>query len=236
VGSEMCIRDRDYFDRNPDLESFLKRKQETRLLNLTRDLSTMANITYVRQQEQLGLGHAISVARDIINQEPFAVFLPDDVIIGRTPVIKQLMAVYNQYQSSVIAVQAVPKRSTPRYGIIEPRSITRNTYQALNLQEKPQPEDALSNLAIVGRYILTPDIFDAISVTPPGKNNEIQLTDALQILLKKQPVYACKFSGKRYDTGNPMGWLETNIELGLQDPDLAPGLMKYLKKITTIQR
>ena len=221
----------DYFDRSFELEYVLEQKGETELLQEMRRLSNLVNICYIRQKEQLGLGHAVLIARDIIADEPFAVLLPDDVIDSRVPALKQMIEVYEQRGTSVIAVERVSAQDTVKYGIIEPKEISHRLYQVLSLAEKPEPQEAPSDLGIVGRYILVPDIFDALAATPPGRINEIQLTDALQLLLKRQLISACEFEGVRYDTGTPSGWLEATIALALKDPDIGPGLRQYLRRL-----
>ena len=221
----------DYFDRSFELEYVLEQKGETELLQEMRRLSNLVNICYIRQKEQLGLGHAVLIARDIIADEPFAVLLPDDVIDSRVPALKQMIEVYQQRGTSVIAVERVSPQDTVKYGIIEPKEISHRLYQVLSLAEKPEPQEAPSDLGIVGRYILVPEIFDALAATPPGRIKEIQLTDALQLLLKQQVISACEFEGVRYDTGTPSGWLEATIALALKDPDIGPGLRQYLRRL-----
>jgi UTP--glucose-1-phosphate uridylyltransferase len=220
----------DYFDRSFELEYFLAQKGETRLLQEMRELSGLINVCYIRQKEQLGLGHAVLATRDIIADEPFAVLLPDDIIESKVPVLKQMLEVYEQYKTSVVAVERINSEDAIEYGVIEPKEISRHTYQVLSLVEKPEPVEAPSNLSIVGRYILTPQIFDALKVTRPGKNREIQLTDALQLLLKQQAIYACEFEGVRYDTGTPLGWLKATVAFALKHPDLGQELKKYLRQ------
>ncbi len=220
----------DYFDRSFELEYFLKQKGETRLLQEMRELSGLINVCYIRQKEQLGLGHAVLATRDIIADEPFAVLLPDDIIESKVPVLKQMLEVYKQYKTSVVAVERINSEDTVEYGVIESKEISRRTYQVLSLVEKPEPVEAPSNLGIVGRYILTPQIFNALKVTQPGTNQEIQLTDALQLLLKKQAIYACEFEGVRYDTGTPLGWLKATVAFALKHPDLGQELKKYLRQ------
>jgi len=221
----------DYFDRSFELEYVLEQKGETKLLQEMRRLSNLVNICYIRQKEQLGLGHAVLIARDIIADEPFAVLLPDDVIDSRVPALKQMIEVYQQRGTSVIAVERVSPQDTVKYGIIEPKEISHRLYQVLSLAEKPEPQEAPSDLGIVGRYILVPEIFDALAATPPGRIKEIQLTDALQLLLKQQVISACEFEGVRYDTGTPSGWLEATIALALKDPDIGPGLRQHLRRL-----
>ena len=220
----------DYFDRSFELEYFLEKREEDELLKAMREISNMANICYIRQKEQLGLGHAILATKDIVGGEPFAVLLPDDIIDSKVPALKQLLEVYERYQTNVIAVERVSERDTVKYGIIEPEKISDRLHQVLSLVEKPEPKDAPSNLSIVGRYILRPEIFDALELTGPGKKGEVQVTDALQLLLKEQKIVACEFEGVRYDTGTPQGWLEATIALALSHPDLGPQLREYLRK------
>ena len=221
----------DYFDRSFELEYVLEQKGEAELLQEMRRLSNLVDICYIRQKEQFGLGHAVLIARNIIADEPFAVLLPDDVIDSRVPALKQMIEVYEQRGTSVIAVERVSAQDTVKYGIIEPKEISHRLHQVLSLAEKPEPQEAPSDLGIVGRYILVPEIFDALAATPPGRINEIQLTDALQLLLKRQVISACEFEGVRYDTGTPSGWLEATIALALKDPDIGPGLRQYLRRL-----
>ena len=220
----------DYFDRSFELEYVLEQKRETKLLQEMRELSDLIDICYIRQKEQLGLGHAILTAKGIIGDEPFAVLLPDDIIDSKMPTLKQMIEVYEQYKTNIIAVERVSSQDTIKYGIIEPRKVSEHIYQVLSLAEKPQPTQALSDLGVVGRYILMPQIFDILEVTPPGKNQEIQLTDALQLLLKQQTIYACEFEGVRYDTGTPLGWLEATIAFALKHPDIKQKLREYLRQ------
>ena len=221
----------DYFDRSFELEHFLEQKGETNLLKEIRELSSLADIGYIRQKEQLGLGHAILTAKEIVGKEPFAVLLPDDIIDSKVPALKQMVEVYGQYQASVIAVERVSKQDTVKYGIIEPKKVADRVHRVLGLVEKPEPAQAPSNLGVVGRYILTPEIFDALEVTPPGKNQEIQLTDALQLLLKQQAIYAYEFEGVRYDTGTPLGWLKATLAFALKQPDIGPEIREYLRRL-----
>lgn len=219
----------DYFDVCFELESFLERKGDEERLRQMRELSGMVDICYIRQKEQLGLGHAILMAKDIVGNEPFAVILPDDIVDSEVPTLKSMLDIYEKYGAGVIAVEKISDEDTRKYGVIEPRQLSAGVYEILNLVEKPEPEQAPSRLGIVGRYVLTPGIFEAIKVTPPGTGNEIQITDALQILLKKQKLYAYELDGIRYDTGSPLGWLKANIALALKRDDIEPELRKYLK-------
>ena len=221
----------DYFGRCAELESFLKRKGQTELLRQMRELSRLADIGYVQQKEPLGLGHAVLTARDSVGDEPFAVILPDDIIDGREPALKKMLAVYEKYGGSVVAVEPVGDEDTRKYGIIEPKRLAKGIYQVLSLVEKPEPPDAPSRLGIVGRYILTPQVFEVLAATPQGKGREIQLTDGLQRLLAQQKLYACEFDGVRYDTGTPLGWLEANAALALKRGDIGPPFREYLRKL-----
>ena len=221
----------DYFDRSFELEHFLGQKGKSEQLREMQKLSELADICYIRQKEQLGLGHAVLTVKNIIGEEPFAVLLPDDIIDGEKPALKQMLEVYEEYGSNVIAVERVAAEDTRKYGIIEPKKISDSIYQVLSLAEKPEPADALSDLGVVGRYILMPQIFDALTATPLGSGKEIQLTDALQLLLKQQTIYACEFDGVRYDAGTPPGWLKATLAFALQRPDMGTELREYLRQI-----
>jgi UTP--glucose-1-phosphate uridylyltransferase len=221
----------DYFSHNTGLEAFLKGKGETGLLHRVHSLSEMADISFVRQQERLGLGHAVLMATATVGEEAFAVILPDDIIQSRVPVLQQMLAVWECHQSSVLAVEALNPQDSRKYGVIKPVEVAGNTCRVSGLVEKPEPQDAPSNLGIVGRYILSPSIFDAIRTTEPGRGGEIQLTDALQILLKEEQIYALSFEGTRYDTGTPLGWLKAQAALALQDPALAAEFGDYLRRL-----
>ena len=221
----------DYFDRSFELEYFLEQKGETKLLQKMRELSSLVDICYIRQKEQLGLGHAILKARTLVGEEPFAIILPDDIIDSKVPALKQMIDVYEQYKTNVVAVKQVSREEVNKYGIIEPKEIASRLYQVLGLVEKPEPKEAKSDLGIVGRYILMPQIFDALEITLPGKNREIQVTDALQLLLKQQVIHAYEFEGVRYDTGTPLGWLEATVAYALKHPDLGAELRKYIRQL-----
>jgi len=221
----------DYFDRSFELEYVLEQKGEIKRLQEIRELSNLVNVCYIRQKEQLGLGHAILTAKEIVGEEPFAVLLPDDIVDSQVPVLKQMVEVYEQYKTNIVAVERVNSQDTKKYGFIEPKKLSGNIYQVLSLTEKPEPAQAPSNLAVVGRYILMPQIFDVLEVTPPGKNQEIQLTDALQLLLRQQTVLAYEFEGVRYDTGTPLGWLKATIAFALKHPDVGQELREYLRQL-----
>jgi UTP--glucose-1-phosphate uridylyltransferase len=221
----------DHFDRSFELEDILKKKGDRELLRKLQNISELADICYIRQKEQLGLGHAILVTKDLIGDEPFAIFLPDDIIEAKVPAMKQMIEVYNRYQHSVIAVEPVAKENTKAYGIIAPKQLEDRVYQVLSLVEKPEPKDAPSDLGIVGRYILTPEIFGMLEKTTPGKGGEIQLTDGLRLLLEKQPIYAYQFEGIRYDTGMPLGFLKASVEFALNRPDIGAKFREYLRQL-----
>jgi UTP--glucose-1-phosphate uridylyltransferase len=221
----------DHFDRSFELEHIVMEKGDGELLRKLQNISELADICYIRQKEQLGLGHAILVTKDLIGDEPFAVFLPDDLIQAKVPAMKQMIEVYNRYKHSVIAVEPVAKEDTKAYGIIKPKQVEDRVYQVQSLVEKPEPKDAPSNLAIVGRYILTPQIFGMLEKTAPGKGGEIQLTDGLRLLLEKQPIYAYQFEGIRYDTGMPLGFLKASVEFALNRPDIGAKFKEYLRQL-----
>jgi UTP--glucose-1-phosphate uridylyltransferase len=221
----------DYFDRSPELEHFLELKGDTEKLAQMRELSSMVDVCYVRQKEQLGLGHAILTARDLVGDEPFAVILPDDIIDSQVPCLKSMIAIYEKYGAGVIAVERVSDEETRKYGIIEPEPVADRIYRILSLVEKPEPSRAPSRLGIVGRYVLTPQTFNALRITPPGAGNEIQVTDALHLLLQQQELYAFELEGVRHDTGTPLGWLKANMALALKHDDFGAELREYLKKL-----
>ena len=226
----------DHFDLNHELEHFLEEKGEIEKLRRVRHISDLAQIAYVRQKEQLGLGHAVLMAKDLIGHEPFAVILPDDVVVADRPCIGQLIHAYQQTHGSVVALMEVPPEETSRYGVIagEPvdEGLNHGRLRRLTrLVEKPDPSDAPSNLAIIGRYVLTPKIFDKLEQTPHGAGGEIQLTDAIEMLMEEQGVYGYEFQGQRYDAGTTMGWLQASVELALQRPDVGGEFRKYLQTL-----
>jgi UTP--glucose-1-phosphate uridylyltransferase len=221
----------DYFDSCLELEHFLEQKGDEAHLQQMRRLSSLVNICYIRQKEQLGLGHAVLMAKDIVGREPFASISPDDIIDSDVPSLKSMIEIYDKYGAGVIAVERVSDEDVNRYGIIEPRQVSERVYQILSMVEKPELAQAPSRLGIVGRYIMTPEIFETIEATPPGKGNEIQLTDALQILLKQQKLYAYELEGVRYDTGTHLGWLKANVAYALKRHDIGLELREYIKKL-----
>ncbi len=223
----------DHFDLNHELEHLLEEKGDIEMLRQVRAISDLAQVAYVRQKEQLGLGHAVLMAKDLIGHEPFAVILPDDVCVGDRPVIGQLIHAYQRTHGSVVAVMEVPPEETSRYGVISAQPsedpLDHGRLHAVSgLVEKPAPEDAPSNLAIIGRYVLTPKIFDKLEQTQRGAGGEIQLTDAIQSLMDEQQVFAYEFEGTRYDAGTTIGWLQASVELSLLRPDLAPAMREFL--------
>jgi UTP--glucose-1-phosphate uridylyltransferase len=223
----------DHFDLSYELEHLLEEKGDIEMLRQVRHISDLAQVAYVRQKEQLGLGHAVLMAKDLIGHEPFAVILPDDVVIGDRPCIGQLIHAYQQTHASVVAVMEVPHEDTGRYGVIasEPSNDPLDhgrLHKVSGLVEKPKPAEAPSNLAIIGRYVLTPKIFDKLEQTQRGAGGEIQLTDAIQALMEEQQVFAYEFEGTRYDAGTTMGWLKASVELALQKPELAREFRTYL--------
>ncbi|HUS18644.1 MAG TPA: UTP--glucose-1-phosphate uridylyltransferase GalU [Terriglobales bacterium] len=224
----------DHFDHSYELEKMLEEKGKTDLLTIVRQISDMIHVAYVRQKEALGLGHAILMARELVGDEPFAVLLADDVIDAPVPCLKQMMKVFEQTQSSVIATQEVNGPAISSYGVIDGTSVRGKMNGKLlrvkNLVEKPRPEDAPSNRAIIGRYILTPEIFKSLEKTNLGAGGELQLTDGIRHLLRKEKVYAYTFDGVRHDTGDKLGFLKATVEFALQRPDLGDGLRDYLRK------
>ncbi|MDP2728286.1 MAG: UTP--glucose-1-phosphate uridylyltransferase, partial [Dehalococcoidia bacterium] len=229
AGGKRAIED--HFDRSFELEAALEKKGDKALLDKVRRISELAEICYLRQKEQLGLGHAVLIPKDLIGDEPFAVILPDDIIESQTPCLKQMMEVYDRFRCSVLAVERVDAGEIEKYGIVEARLVEDRVYQVLNVVEKPSPERAPSNLGIVGRYILTPQIFEVLENTPPGKGGEIQLTDGIQGLLRRQAVYAYEFEGVRYDAGTPLGFLKASVEIAIKRPDIGEAFCHYLKSV-----
>jgi UTP--glucose-1-phosphate uridylyltransferase len=219
----------DHFDTAFELEASLAENGKAEILKEIRKISDMADFCFVRQARALGLGHAILCARHLVGDEPVAVFLGDDIIDAPVPVMAQMIQLYEKLNAPVIAVQEVPASEVKQYGILDATEEEPGLFRIRDLVEKPSPEEAPSNLAIIGRYLLTPDIFPILENTKPGKNNEIQLTDALRTLAAKRPVYGYRYQGKRHDTGDKLGFLKATIEYGLKDPELGPALSEYLK-------
>ena len=223
----------DHFDISVELEQLLESRGEIEKLRQIRAISDLAQVYYVRQKEQLGLGHAVLMAKDLVGHEPFAVILSDDVVVGERPCIGQLIQAYEQTHSSVVAVMEVPNEETSRYGVIggEQSPTDPRLYHVTDLVEKPEPSKAPSNLAIIGRYVLTPKIFEKLEQTPRGAGGEIQLTDAIQALMQEQDVYGYAFDGVRYDAGTTMGWLKASVELALQRPEMGTEFRRYLQSL-----
>ncbi len=225
----------DHFDKSLELEMELRKKQNDDLLHLVEDISNLVDIHYIRQKEPKGLGHAIYCARSFIGNEPFAVLLGDDIVDAQVPCLKQLIDVYNEYKTTVLGVQEVDWEEVDKYGIVSPKHIEDRVYKVKGLVEKPLKEEAPSNIAILGRYIITPQIFSLLETTQPGAGGEIQLTDALRELAGQEAMYAYSFIGKRYDVGNKLGFLEATIEFALKREDLNDSFRQYLKKLVKEQ-
>jgi len=223
----------DHFDTSYELERLLEERGKTDLLEQVRAVSNMINTSYVRQGEQLGLGHAVLMARDLVGDEPFAVMLGDDIIDSAVPCLKQMIDVFELHGGPVIAVQQVPKSEISAYGVIDgiPEGESGRVYRVRDLVEKPTLEEAPSDLAIIGRYILTPDIFDVLERTPRDKGGEIQLTNGLRALNEKHPIYGYRFEGIRHDAGNKLGFLKATVEFALKRPDLGGPFREYLKSL-----
>jgi len=221
----------DHFDAAFELEYYLQDRGKLEELGEIKTISEMASVSYVRQKEPLGLGHAILCARPLVGDEPFGAFLGDDVIVARTPCMRQLLAVFERYGGPVLAVERVPRDEISRYGVIRPKPVGGNVYEVLDLVEKPPAHEAPSDLAIIGRYVLTPDLFPLLAETRPDARGEIQLTDGLRALRRARLLYAVEFEGKRYDTGDKLGFLKATVEFALARPDLAEAFRAYLKTL-----
>lgn len=221
----------DHFDVAFELESFLEARGKTELLTEIRKISDLINIAYVRQGEPLGLGHAVLMTAPLVGNEPFAVILADDVIDGTPPALAQMIKVYEEVQGPVILVERMPPDQVSNYGVIAAETIRPGVYRITDMVEKPPRDQAPSDLAIIGRYILTPDIFDALRATKEDRTGEIQLTNGLKQLLKTRPLYACEVTGVRHDTGNKLGFLKAVVYFALRRPDLAGPFRDYLKSL-----
>ncbi|MFZ5634576.1 MAG: UTP--glucose-1-phosphate uridylyltransferase GalU [Bacillota bacterium] len=221
----------DHFDKSPDLEAQLREKGKKDLLELVRDIGEMVDIHYVRQKEPKGLGHAVYCARKFIGDEPFAVLLGDDIVRSKVPCLKQLIDLYGETGGSVIAVQEVPPEDVSKYGILDAEEVRAGVFRIRDLVEKPPAQSAPSRLAIMGRYIITPGIFDILARTGPGAGGEIQLTDALRVLCREEPMYGLAFRGRRFDVGDKLGYLKATVEFALDRPDLAAEFGNYLRQI-----
>jgi UTP--glucose-1-phosphate uridylyltransferase len=221
----------DHFDVNVELETFLEARGKRDQLAEIRKISDMINFAYVRQGEPLGLGHAVLVTRALVGDEPFAVILGDDVIDAEPPALRQMVQVFDEVQGPVLAVERVERDQVSAYGIIDAEPMQDGVYRIRDLVEKPSPEEAPSNLAIIGRYILTPDVFETLAVTKRDRTGEIQLTNGLRQLLQRRPLFACEVKGVRHDTGNKLGFLKAVVHFALKRPDLAEPFRQYLKTV-----
>jgi UTP--glucose-1-phosphate uridylyltransferase len=221
----------DHFDVAFELEEELKAKGKHKILSEVQRIADLVTFCYIRQKKALGLGHAVLTAKRVVGNEPFAVLLGDDIIDAETPVLKQMMLVHQRYPATILAIQKVPRSQTGQYGIIDAKRIENGVYLVKHLVEKPAPSEAPSNLAIIGRYILTPEIFPALEQTRPGKGGEIQLTDGLKLLMDKQPIYAYEFQGNRYDAGDKLGFLKATVEMGLKNKEFGSEFRSYLQKL-----
>lgn len=221
----------DHFDVSFELEHLLEQRGKTDLLAQMRQISSMARVSYVRQQEALGLGHAVLQAEDGVGDQPFAVMLSDDIIDSDIPGLRQLLDVYEKYDAPVIGTMQVAGEAISRFGVLDVDEVEDGVFKVKDMVEKPPFAEAPSDLAIIGRYVLTPDIFDEIKSTKPGAGGEIQITDAMRSLLKKRPFYAVRFKGTRHDAGDKLGFLIATVEFALQREDLGPDFREYLKSL-----
>ena len=223
----------DHFDKNVELEASLIASNKNLLLESIRSIiPSHVKCIYTRQSEPLGLGHAVLQAKTIINDEPFAVLLADDLTDAKTPVLKQLISQHQKEQASVIAIEDIPKDKTVQYGIVDVSDSKNNLYKINSIVEKPQPKDAPSTLGVIGRYVFNPEIFDCLEKIKPGKGGEIQLTDAIQMLLSQQSIFAYQFEGKRYDCGDKLGFMKANIEFSKRHPEIGKEFIEFLKSIS----
>jgi UTP--glucose-1-phosphate uridylyltransferase len=223
----------DHFDESPELQRALEEKGDHKKLEMLERIESMVQLSFTRQPAPRGLGHAILMAKDLVGDEPFGVLLGDDIVVNDDkPCLRQLMDVQERFGGSVIAAMRVPREQISRYGNVAPgETIAPRTLRVRDLIEKPKPAEAPSDLAVIGRYILTPDIFEKLEQTEPGSGGEIQLTDGIRALLKHQQVFAYEFEGTRFDTGDPVSYLTTSLSFALNRPDLAPGLVEFLKTL-----
>jgi UTP--glucose-1-phosphate uridylyltransferase len=218
----------DHFDKSVELELELEKSGKSELLELVRDISDMVDIHYIRQKEPRGLGHAIHCAKTFVGNEPFAVLLGDDIVDSEKPCLKQLIDCYSEYKTTILGVQTVAKENVSKYGIVDGIHVEDRVYKVKDLVEKPNTEEAPSNVAILGRYIITPEIFNILENTKPGKGGEIQLTDTLKTLIGTEAMYAYNFEGKRYDVGDKLGFLQATIEFALKKDELRDEFIDYL--------
>ena len=227
----------DHFDVSFELEQLLDSKNKGEMLSMVRSISDMIDVAYVRQKEALGLGHAVLRSKELVGNEPFAVVLSDDIIASDVPCLRQLLDVYEYYGSSVVALMEVPREQISAYGVVDAELVLNGgtesrLFRIRNMVEKPKPANAPSNLAIIGRYVLTPEIFSCIEAVQPGSGGEIQLTDGLKLMLRSRPIYGLKFEGKRYDAGDKLGFLKATVEFALERPDLGGAFRDYLKNLS----
>ncbi|WP_370831101.1 UTP--glucose-1-phosphate uridylyltransferase GalU [Clostridium sp.] len=218
----------DHFDKSVELEMELEKAGKQEMLDLVRGISDMVDIHYIRQKEPRGLGHAINCAKSFVGNEPFAVMLGDDVVESEVPCLKQLIDCFNEYKTTILGVQTVAPENVDKYGIVDGIHIEDRVYKVKRLVEKPAVEEAPSNVAILGRYIITPKIFEILENTKPGKGNEIQLTDALETLIRNEAMYAYDFEGRRYDVGDKLGFLQATVEFALKREELREDFIEYL--------
>lgn len=221
----------DHFDKSYELEHELEIKGNTELLTLVQGISNLANIHYIRQKEAMGLGHAIYCAKAFIGDEPFAVLLGDDIVDSEVPCLKQMIEIYNEYKTTVLGVQQVSEDEVSKYGIVSCKAVDSRVYKVKDMVEKPEKDSAPSNIAILGRYIITPQIFEHLENVKPGKGGEIQLTDALKSLIGQEAMYAYDFIGKRYDVGNKLGFLQATVEFALKREDIKGEFTQYLENL-----
>ena len=220
-----------HFDKTPELNMELEKKGKEKLLKVSQDIENIANLHFIRQKEAKGLGHAILCGKAFVGDEPFAVLLGDDIVKGEIPALKQLIDVYDENKMSVLGVQKVAHKDVDKYGIIDGEEIDLSTYRVKGIIEKPELEKAPSDMAVLGRYVLTPEIFDILGNTEPGKGGEIQLTDGLDLLRSKQDILAYEFIGKRYDTGDKLGFLKATVEFALENEELGKSFKEYLNTL-----
>lgn len=223
----------DHFDKSVELEYSLRENGKDDLLHEIEDISNLVNVIYIRQKEPLGLGHAILTARPVVGNEPFAVMLGDDVVSSETPALRQLMDAYEKEGATILGVQRVAQEDTSKYGIVKPGAGEGRIHKVEGLVEKPDPDEAPSNLAIMGRYVIAPEIMDVLASTGRGKGGEIQLTDALETLRQSEDMYAFEFEGKRYDVGDRLGFLKATCEMALEREDLKGPFSSYLRELVS---
>lgn len=223
----------DHFDRSVELEAELEKKKEAAMLKMVHEISDLAEIYYIRQKKPMGLGHAVSRAATFVGREPFAVMLGDDIVDSETPCLKQLLDVYDEYGCSVLGVQRVAEKQIEKFGIVDGMRLNERLYRVKGLVEKPPLEKAPSDVAILGRYVITPEVFPILEKVKPGAKNEIQLTDALNILSREQEMLAYLFEGKRYDIGDKLGFLQATVETALKRPEFSDQFEEYLKDLLT---